>query len=211
MVHNTIVNDVESYIPSSLEKTKKKAHNQLLLTTTRYFSRCCPQGIFHYNTKRQLISGVHDVIYGTKPASECITFIDQTYQLPRYVWYMISGSFCDIIQFFIDYILHKKLNTILYIFSDSSICWMTSFAVSVVARHTSHRYLVFGDYIGGYWNSLLRMYTGYSIIIILSTCFHKLFIDFGNVSHVVAWIGTMLWTGIVNYFILKRLWTFQGK
>jgi len=28
------------------------------------------------------------------------------------------------------------------------------------------------------------------------------------VPHYVAWVLTLLWTGVVNYFILKRLWSF---
>ena len=32
-----------------------------------------------------------------------------------------------------------------------------------------------------------------------------------SISHYVAWIITLLWTGVVNYFILKKLWTFGGK
>jgi hypothetical protein len=32
-----------------------------------------------------------------------------------------------------------------------------------------------------------------------------------NMPHVFAWILTMLWTGIVNYFILKKLWSFDGS
>jgi hypothetical protein len=31
-----------------------------------------------------------------------------------------------------------------------------------------------------------------------------------TLPHIVAWIITLLWTGIVNYFILKKLWTFGG-
>eukprot|EP00979_Chaetoceros_neogracilis_P006289 scaffold1269_cov242-Chaetoceros_neogracile.AAC.10 len=29
-------------------------------------------------------------------------------------------------------------------------------------------------------------------------------------THYQAWITTLLWTGIVNYFILKHIWSFGG-
>ena len=32
-----------------------------------------------------------------------------------------------------------------------------------------------------------------------------------RLPHYVAWVITLLWTGIVNYFILKRLWSFGGR
>ena len=32
-----------------------------------------------------------------------------------------------------------------------------------------------------------------------------------DMPHMVAWILTLLWTGIVNYLILKKLWSFDGS
>jgi putative flippase GtrA len=124
---------------------------------------------------------------------------------PRYLCYMISGSACDILQFAIDFLLYA------YFIPDASMCWALSFAISIVFRHTTHRYLVFGDYVGGYYKSLGRMYAGYSIIIVLSTIFNVIMTKYIQVPHAYAWIITLLWTGIVNYFILKKLWSFGGS
>jgi nitrogen fixation protein FixH len=55
------------------------------------------------------------------------------------------------------------------------------------------------------------MYAGYSIIIVLSTFFNIVITKKMDMPHVFAWIVTMLWTGIVNYFILKKLWSFDGR
>lgn len=55
------------------------------------------------------------------------------------------------------------------------------------------------------------MYAGYSIIIALSTIFNFIITKHLDMPHVFAWILTMLWTGIVNYFILKKLWSFDGS
>lgn len=63
----------------------------------------------------------------------------------------------------------------------------------------------------GYWKSLGRMYVGYSIIISLSTLFNFIMTRMAGLPHYVAWIVTLLWTGIVNYFILKKIWSFGGK
>jgi putative flippase GtrA len=149
-----------------------------------------------------IITGLGKVFYGTQPAAEAVRIAGIC--PPRYLCYMISGSGCDIIQFLFYVLFYRQLN-------DASMCWALSFGSSVVFRHTTHRYLVFGDYVGGYWRSLGRMYAGYSIIIVLSTLFNIVITKYMNMPHVFAWILTMLWTGIVNYFILKKLWSFDGS
>jgi putative flippase GtrA len=151
-----------------------------------------------------LISGLDRVLFGTQPACETVTVLGV--HPPRYLCYMLSGSSCDIIQFGIDLLLHMVFHL-----EDASLCWALGFGLSVSFRHTTHRYLVFGDYVGGYWASLGRMYAGYSIIIVLSTLFNIAMTRYAHFPHYVAWIVTLLWTGIVNYFILKKLWSFGGK
>jgi hypothetical protein len=150
-----------------------------------------------------LIAGLDRVLFGTQSAAEAIQIAGL--QPPRYLWYMISGAMCDVIQFLMDVLLHFTFGI-----EDASTCWAISFSLSVYFRHISHRWLVFGDYVGGYKSSLLRMYGGYSVIIVLSTVFNILMTKMASVSHYVAWILTLLWTGIANYFILKKLWSFGG-
>lgn len=151
-----------------------------------------------------MISGLERVFFGTQPACDAVLICG--IHPPRYLCYMLSGFICDLIQFTIDIILHRAL-----LLDDASVCWALGFGISVAFRHTSHRYLVFGDYVGGYWKSLGRMYAGYSIIIVISTLFNIIMTRYLQLPHYVAWIVTLLWTGIVNYFILKKLWSFGGK
>ena len=151
-----------------------------------------------------IISGLDRVLFGTQPAAEVMTILG--FHPPRYLCYMLSGAICDVLQFFVDVFVHLVL-----LLEDASICWALGFGISVVFRHTTHRYLVFGDYVGGYWASLRRMYAGYSVIIVLSTIFNFVMTRYAKLPHYVAWIITLLWTGIVNYFILKKLWSFGGK
>ena len=149
-----------------------------------------------------IITGLLKVFYGTQPAAEVVRIAG--IRPPRYLCYMISGSGCDLIQLVVYFLLYWQLN-------DASMCWALSFGSSIVFRHTTHRYLVFGDYVGGYWASLGRMYAGYSIIIVLSTIFNYVMTKYVDMPHIFAWILTLLWTGIVNYFILKKLWSFDGN
>jgi len=55
------------------------------------------------------------------------------------------------------------------------------------------------------------MYAGYSIIMVISTIFNIVMTKVFLFSHYTAWIATLLWTGIVNYFILKHIWSFGGS
>ena len=151
-----------------------------------------------------IINGLDRVLFGRQAAAEVVTILGV--HPPRYLCYMVSGFVCDLIQFVVDVFLHLVLKL-----EDASLCWALGFGISVSFRHTSHRYLVFGDYVGGYWASLGRMYAGYSIIIVLSTIFNIVMTKKAQLPHYVAWVITLLWTGIVNYFILKKLWTFGGK
>lgn len=63
---------------------------------------------------------------------------------------------------------------------------------------------------GGYWKSLGRMYAGYSLIIVISTIFNYCMTTVWILPHYVAYVFTLLWTGIVSYFTLKHLWSFGG-
>jgi hypothetical protein len=55
------------------------------------------------------------------------------------------------------------------------------------------------------------MYAGYSIIIVISTVFNVVMTRDLKFSHYFAWFITLLWTGVVNYFILKYLWNFGSS
>lgn len=170
---------------------------------SQYVPACIARRLYNSTIENvPIITGLKKVFYGTQPAAEVVKV--GGIRLPRYLFYMISGSGCDVIQFMVYVLFYKQIN-------DASLCWALSFMSSIVFRHTTHRYLVFGDYVGGYWRSLGRMYAGYSIIIVLSTIFHFVVIEYINMSHIFVWILTLLWTGIVNYLILKKLWSFDGS
>jgi hypothetical protein len=149
-----------------------------------------------------LLSGLDAVVFGGRSASETVLILNV--KPPQYFWFMVSGAICDAILFAMDYGMH-------FYVPDPSACWAICFTLSVAFRHSTHRYLVFGNYVGGYWNSLLRIYGGYSVTIILSTIFNIIMTRYFSVRHYVAWVITLLWTGIVNFFILKRFWSFGGE
>lgn len=91
---------------------------------------------------KPIITGIERVAFGTRPASEMVSLLGM--RPPRYLFYMISGMVCDVIQFLIDVCFFALLEV-----KDASVCWALGFFMSIIFRHTSHRYLVFGDYVGG--------------------------------------------------------------
>lgn len=160
-------------------------------------------GALHPSGRIPLIKGIDRVVSGSQPASQSVTLCG--FKPLRYLWYMLSGVCCDCIQLAIDFFLFHALNI-----TDPSACWILGFGSSIIFRHSFHRYLVFGAYVGGYWKSLMRMYGGYSIIMVLSTIFNVVMTKVMHFTHYQAWISTLLWTGIANYFILKHIWSFGG-
>ena len=144
---------------------------------------------------------------GARPTESCATAVQIAgIKPPAYLWYQISGGVCDVLQFALFYGLKYAGLT------NASAIWCLGFCLSIPCRHTSHRYLVFGDYVGGYWRSLARLYGGYSVTIVLSTGFNML------MDHLVVgadmlllWLITMVFSGVANYFVLKRFWSFGGS
>mmetsp|Transcript_7865 Transcript_7865/g.18186 ORF Transcript_7865/g.18186 Transcript_7865/m.18186 type:complete len:249 (+) Transcript_7865:204-950(+) len=156
-------------------------------------------------SNRLLIEGLDRVVFGTVSAAEAVSICGGI-RPPQYLWYMLSGAICDIVQFVLDCALHFGFGI-----EDATTCWTLSYTICITCRHTTHRYLVFGNYVGGYCNSLLRMYGGYSVIIVLSALFNYLMSNVARISHYVAYLLTLIWTGVVSFFLLKKLWSFGGK
>jgi putative flippase GtrA len=107
---------------------------------------------------------------GTKGNGSCADHVRIAgLQPPRYLWYMVSGALCDVVQLTLLATLYRLA---IGIPDRAALCWCLAFVLSIPVRHVCHRYLVFGDYVGGYRQSLLRMYAGYSVTIVLSTLFN---------------------------------------
>ena len=157
---------------------------------------------FRHPSRIPLIKGLERVMSGAQPASEVVATCGM--KPHRFIWFMISGCICDVVQFLIDLCLFHVLQI-----KSTSVCWLLGYALSIIVRHTSHRYLVFGKYVGGYCHSLLRMYAGYSVTLVLSTLFNLAMTKLIHLEHYKAWIITILFTNLLNYFTLTRLWSWD--
>lgn len=130
------------------------------------------------------------------------------YKPPQYFWFVISGALCDVIQAILDYMVY---NIYVSEWERSTVCWTISYSLSIIFRHSSHRYIVFGDFEGTYCTSLGRTYMAYAASILLSMVANHFIVDIFKISHAHAWLVTMIWTGIVNYFILRASWKPKSK
>ena len=52
----------------------------------------------------------------------------------------------------------------------------------------------------------MMTYFSYSSSIVLSILTNHTLVEIFNMTHQHAWIITMLWTGVYNYFMLKMNW-----
>jgi hypothetical protein len=125
------------------------------------------------------------------------------YKVPLYFWFVVSGAACDIVQAIIDYLI-----SLVYFLpvEKETVCWTLSYIISIWIRHYSHRIIVFGEFEGTYCASLARTYLAYSSSIIASALTNHALVQYLSLTHKQAWVVTMLWTGILNYFLLKSSW-----
>lgn len=124
-------------------------------------------------------------------------------KVPHYFWFMLSGAICDVMQFLIDMMISM---TYIWEWEKDTVCWTLSYVASIFLRHYSHRMLVFGEYDGTYWGSLGKMYLTYSSSIVISAVTNHILAKYFHLPHRAAWLVTMLWIGLYNYFMLKSVW-----
>jgi hypothetical protein len=87
----------------------------------------------------------------------------------------------------------------------TTICWTLSYIISIWVRHSSHRVIVFGEYEGTYFSSLLKTYITYSSSIIVSMFSNHFFVSWFLLSHQQAWIITYIKMELILREILLAL------
>ena len=70
--------------------------------------------------------------------------------------------------------------------------------------------IVFGEFEGTYCSSLGRTYLAYSSSIVISMFMNHYLVEGFGLEHKIAYLITMLGTGIYNYFALKASWRKGG-
>ena len=102
------------------------------------------------------------------------------------------------------YILYEFLHGILpEVPGRAGWCWFLSYFCSIAWQHKLHCVIVFPNVmIKNYWASLFKTYLVYGGSLILSTIMNVA-LDSLGVQYQVAWVTTLLATGIINYYIVS--------
>jgi hypothetical protein len=82
--------------------------------------------------------------------------------------------------------------------------FFVSYLISIWFQHFLHETLVYG-WVQSYWSGLFSTYTGYSLALVLSPPINYALVNFADLDATGAWLGSLIITGIGNYFLLNFL------
>jgi hypothetical protein len=85
-----------------------------------------------------------------------------------------------------------------------TVAWFLSYAVSIWIQHFLHATLVYG-WKSSYWSGLAATYVGYSGALFASVPINAALVEYAGTTASQAWLGTLLITGVANYFLLSML------
>ena len=126
------------------------------------------------------------------------TFRDKT---PEPIRFMTSGLIGSVIF----YILNEAIVRFNPIESQKiTVAWFLSYVISIWIQHALHATLVYG-WVFSYWKGLLATYTGYSLALFASVPINAVLVNYLRATVSEAWIGTLVLTGMANYFLLGKL------
>ena len=91
-----------------------------------------------------------------------------------------------------------------------TVAWFLSYVISIWIQHALHATLVYG-WVFSYWKGLLATYTGYSLALFASVPINVVLVNYFRATVSEAWIGTLVLTGMANYFLLGKLLRAEEK
>ena len=94
--------------------------------------------------------------------------------------------------------------------SPISVSFFIAYLISIWLQHFLHSVLVYG-WVQSYWSGLFSTYTGYSLALVLSTPINYVLVEYIKLGASGAWLGTLIITGIGNYFLLSLLMKKDSK
>ena len=123
---------------------------------------------------------------------------------PRFLFFAISGSLCNIAQLALDRALLAMLpDDVWWI---PTVCWTLSYTLSVSLRHASHAYFVFGQHSDPACIALGKTYLTYMSTIVASTAINLALIGGTSIKSDAALILTASFSVVWSYFALKYTW-----
>ena len=122
-------------------------------------------------------------------------------QVPEPIRFMTSGSIGSAAFYLIN-------EAIVYInpfeYQKITVAWFLSYVISIWFQHALHATLVYG-WRTSYMKGLIATYTGYSMALFSSVPINAMLVNKFEFTASGAWMGTLVLTGIANYFLLGLL------
>ena len=122
-------------------------------------------------------------------------------QVPEPIRFMTSGSIGSVAFYLLNETI-VKINPAEY--QKITVAWFLSYVISIWFQHALHATLVYG-WRTSYIKGLIATYTGYSMALFSSVPINAILVNKFEFTASGAWTGTLVLTGIANYFLLGLL------
>lgn len=122
-------------------------------------------------------------------------------KVPQSVRFVVSSSTGS----FVFYILNEAIVQHVNIpWQPITVAYFVSYAISIFVQYFLHASLVYG-YQGSFWAGVASTYAGYTGALFASIPLNAFLVSNLGFDATQAWAGTLLLTGMVNYFVLNAL------
>ena len=121
--------------------------------------------------------------------------------VPEPIRFMTSGLIGSVAFYLLNEAI-VKVNPVEY--QKITVAWFLSYVVSIWLQHALHATLVYG-WVTSYWKGLIATYTGYSMALFSSVPINAGLVNKLEFTASGAWMGTLVLTGMANYFLLGLL------
>mgnify|MGYP003385206869 CR=1 FL=1 len=130
------------------------------------------------------------------------------HHVPHSVRFLISANIGSVVFYFLNEAMVVLLPHLLMMRPYQSVtittAWILSYLLSIFIQYILHAILVYG-WSTSFWAGLLSTYTGYSGAMIASIPINFTLVNTVGLHAQHAWFGTLIITGIANFFVLNAL------
>ena len=121
--------------------------------------------------------------------------------LPQPIRFFISGG----IGSYLFYLLNELiLKTVSIPYQPITVAFFIAYFISIFLQYFLHTYLVFGPG-GDFIKGVISCYAGYSTALFSSAPINYGLVNYLNFNASQAWLGSLIITGVANYFLLTFL------
>jgi len=117
------------------------------------------------------------------------------------VRFVISANIGSAIFYFLNEAMVIVLSSLLP-YQPITAAWLISYLISIFLQYILHAMLVFG-WSASFWGGMLSTYAGYSGALVASIPINIALVNTAGLSASHAWLGTLIITGIANFFVLS--------